>query len=381
MNISIIHPFFDSIGGAEQITMILLKILHELGYKVKLYTVIPPILTPNNTQIISIKKLIKENDNLPPILNIIIRNVIPSRLKRLMQEKKITSMALDNEKIVFVMGGNMPFLKTSNAKAYVYCNSIFDSEGQYIIKQFSGPKSIYNNIIKTIIQKKYQAFLNTNAQLITNSFYTKSKIMERFGKTSVLIYPPVDLDKFKNKSETPKKDQIASIIRISPEKNPLQLIDIILKSNYPAQIGCSGKDKVSEDLYQTLLQKTRTRNITFYYNIPDIRIDNLLAHSKIYLQSSQETFGIAVIEAMASGCIPIVPNNSANIETVPFVELRFENKEEAIIKIKEAMNGKYDYLLPNLKTHLEKFSILKFKESISTLITHNKMIKQNNQIC
>ncbi len=45
---------------------------------------------------------------------------------------------------------------------------------------------------------------------------------------------------------------------------------------------------------------------------------NLLGRSKVIIApSEQETFGIGVVEAMACGCIPIVPNKLSFVETVP----------------------------------------------------------------
>ena len=41
--------------------------------------------------------------------------------------------------------------------------------------------------------------------------------------------------------------------------------------------------------------------------------------SKVYFHCSKETFGISIVESISAGCIPIVPNNSAHKETVPFV--------------------------------------------------------------
>ena len=46
-----------------------------------------------------------------------------------------------------------------------------------------------------------------------------------------------------------------------------------------------------------------------------------------YLQTSEETFGVAVAEDVAAGCIPAVPGHTAHPETVPSAELRYCTEE------------------------------------------------------
>ena len=48
----------------------------------------------------------------------------------------------------------------------------------------------------------------------------------------------------------------------------------------------------------------------------------VLAGARAYLHASKETFGIAAAEAVAAGCVPVVPDSSAHAETVPFAGLR-----------------------------------------------------------
>ena len=52
-------------------------------------------------------------------------------------------------------------------------------------------------------------------------------------------------------------------------------------------------------------------------------MDDALGRARVYLHASKETFGIAVAEAVAAGCMPVVPDNSAHPETVPFAKLRY----------------------------------------------------------
>ena len=105
----------------------------------------------------------------------------------------------------------------------------------------------------------------------------------------------------------------------------------------------------------------------------NIKRNVLVTHlntSKVYFHCSDETFGISVIEAIAAGCIPIVPNNSANKETVPFEELRYRENdlEDARTKIKKALDGEFDHLQKPLCDSIQKFSQQNFQQSFLRFI-------------
>jgi len=92
--------------------------------------------------------------------------------------------------------------------------------------------------------------------------------------------------------------------------------------------------------------------------------------AKVYLHTSKETFGISVIESIAAGCIPIVPDNSAHKETVPFNELRYQenNISDAQEKIKKAINGVFDKFLDPLRESIKIYDKNQFKKLIISYI-------------
>ena len=94
----------------------------------------------------------------------------------------------------------------------------------------------------------------------------------------------------------------------------------------------------------------------------------MLGRARAYLHASSETFGIAVVEAIAAGCVPVVPNNSAHPETVPFAELRYRSEDEAAGIVRNALDGRYDHLLPGLQEHVQRFSEEAFQEKMLGII-------------
>ena len=91
-------------------------------------------------------------------------------------------------------------------------------------------------------------------------------------------------------------------------------------------------------------------------NRPRKELLELLAISKIIFTASKETFGIATVEGIASGCVPIVPDNSAHPETVPIPCYRYLNDIEAVQMINYAMDNTNEENIEKIQLHIKKFS-------------------------
>ena len=94
----------------------------------------------------------------------------------------------------------------------------------------------------------------------------------------------------------------------------------------------------------------------FHVNAAEAELDALLGGARAYLHPMPESFGIAAVEAIAAGCVPVVPDDSAHPEAVPFAELRYRTEAEAVEIVRGALGGRFDGLLPALKEHAQKFS-------------------------
>jgi glycosyltransferase involved in cell wall biosynthesis len=85
------------------------------------------------------------------------------------------------------------------------------------------------------------------------------------------------------------------------------------------------------------------KNYTLRTNVPEEELTQILQESRVYVHLRNESFGISPIEALASGCVPLVLNSSALVEFFPeefrwcdYVDLRkkivkyMESTEESI---------------------------------------------------
>jgi len=81
-----------------------------------------------------------------------------------------------------------------------------------------------------------------------------------------------------------------------------------------------------------------------------------------------EHFGISTVEAIAQGCIPIVHNSGGQKEIVPFRELRFDDKIEAVEIIRSLRKKDNSEMRSKLQENIKKFSEKNYKQNILGLI-------------
>jgi len=343
MKIGLIHKSFQSLGGSEKTTLSLIQALKKTDHYSTLYTLkAPSIEETRNFKIQEFKK--KKIPFLPSF-----------RTKKLFREA-------EKEDVLVFIGGGFSLYRTKASNVILYCHSTFKKELQYAYKEFRGLKKTFKKKQQKELQKTFSYLQDNKIKLISNSKFTQKEIKNSFRRDSIVIYPPVNIKTMSKFYHLPKTKKVITLTRFSPMKNLDNAIQIATGAGLKHEFIGIAKKKAEINLYSELEKKSRGKDISLYSNLPQNRIDLLLSSAKVYFQPSVETFGIAVVEAISAGCIPIVPNNSAHFETVPFRSLRFEDKDEAIKKLQLAVSGEFDYLRPELRKHIEKFSIQIFQE-------------------
>lgn len=172
-------------------------------------------------------------------------------------------------------------------------------------------------------------------KFLANSQYTKKNIIDRWKQNEdeiSVIYPPIMTKQFKPASI--KKNQIIHVSRLAaprPEadKGHKQMIEAFRTM---CDAGLTGwtfhlVGQVQDQSYvQKLKQYARGYPIAFHESIPFSQLQKLYAESKIYWHmtgitmphelGAQEHFGMTTVEAMSSGCVPIVFNSGGQSEIV-----------------------------------------------------------------
>lgn len=217
------------------------------------------------------------------------------------------------------------FLKDYDVLIYLTDGSFFFSPAKKNFVHFQMP---IENPRSNFFWEKIK--INSWKGAIFNSYFTKNYIEKEWPIKGVVIYPPVDINVFKPRR---KKQQILTVgfFSLSKPKKHEVLIEAfkrlsrrILKEGWQLAIA-GGVDESSRDYLKSLRILARGYNIKFYPNVGFKELLNLYGESLIYWHAAGfgendpkkfEHFGISTVEAMSSGCIPIVINLGGQPEII-----------------------------------------------------------------
>lgn len=129
---------------------------------------------------------------------------------------------------------------------------------------------------------------------IANSNYVANRIKKYYQRDSVVVYPPVDVEKFQPTSEKNIKDYFLFVSRLVSYKKCDLVVEAFNDLKLPLKIIGRGPEKAN------LVKKARG-NIEFLGYLSDAEIKKYYAEAKAFIFAAEEDFGIVPVEAMASG--------------------------------------------------------------------------------
>ena len=160
-------------------------------------------------------------------------------------------------------------------------------------------------------------------KFVVNSRFTKRFIDAEFGVDSQVLYPPIDTAGFVPGKKTNTILYVGRFSHLTQLKNPHLLVDIFKKihPHIPGwQLILAGGSGVGTDnRYISALKKSiGTLPVSLILNPQLSQLQKLYSQAKIFWSATGfgadekleplkvEHFGIAVVEAMSAGCVPIV---------------------------------------------------------------------------
>ncbi|XHH09321.1 MAG: glycosyltransferase [Candidatus Bathyarchaeia archaeon] len=198
--------------------------------------------------------------------------------------------------------------------------------------------------------------------VLANSHYTAHEIEAFSGKKAHVLYPPYT-SSIKNFVAQTKQDLVVTTSRFEQNKKLEKIPKIAAKTSSHVQFAVIGRlyDKAILGHLQAQVKKLGlTERVKFYPDLPAKQKLQMLATAKVYLHTMVgEHFGISIVEAMASGCIPVSHNSGGMVEFVP-AENRYETVEQAAGIINSAIGGWSEDKTVEPKQIAEQFSINNF---------------------
>jgi len=299
----IVHALFDALGGVEIFALRLAQALIDEGFQVD-------ILTSTPVDSAKIREIYGELE-LPSFIVKRVREaeamirLMPGRLvrlRRLLVYRRYRSFLEESRfkyDLVIDTQSNLP---TPVDISYIHFPVLLPTRSGGLLW------SIYNGLVK-LIASSYKT--PRSGRVLANSTWTAHMVYRVYGIIPDVLYPPVDIDYFREASMNSNREKIiVTISRFSPEKKLEKILDVARElPDYTFIIVGStglGSEKVIEDLKERI-DKLKLRNVELKPNLPRSQLRELLEEALFYLHPEfTEHFGIAVVEAMSAGCIPIV---------------------------------------------------------------------------
>jgi len=283
---------------------------------------------------------------------------------------------IDSNNTSFLMPPRIPVL------SYVYYPRISRLKSKSLtIHNPDGPQKSWMSINGAILKMLALGYtfqtIQTNNLVVAISKFTQNAFRSAFPgykKNIPIIYPPVDSNDLPKVAWEDRDNIVCSAGRFSPEKN--QMAQIRLAERTPDfQFNLVGFAEPGNTYYQRCkqyCQQNQVSNVTFYPNISSNEKKSLMQASKFFIHPIiNEPFGITTVEAILSGCIPLVHNSGGQKEVVPNKELRFDNMDALQTVFKDCTASKNRFIKIQsalVKNCRENFTTERFREKFNTIL-------------
>lgn len=190
------------------------------------------------------------------------------------------------------------------------------------------------------------------------------RIERVYRRRADLIYPPVDLARFSI------SDRLENYFLIVSRLNPYKRIDLVVEAfnrlGLPLLIIGSGP-------HEAVLRKQAKKNITFLGRVSEEALATYLSGCRAFLFPGEEDFGIAPVEAMASGRPVIAYGRGGALETVleGVTGLFFQKQspEDLIDAVRRFESMEFDP--QKIRAHAGQFGQEIFKAKMRSYLSEN----------
>lgn len=190
---------------------------------------------------------------------------------------------------------------------------------------------------------------------IANSSAVAERIKIYYGQESTIIYPPVDMQRFRNLAIDGKRQGFMALGRLVPYKRFDIAMQACAKLGVPLTVYGSGPDAKR-------LQAFTTKDVRIVPGANDRQIAAALAKAEGYIFPQEEDFGITQVEALAAGTpvIAFAKGGALDVITEGKTGIFFkEQTPESLAKAIARFNS-LRFVPKLLQAHAEQFSEERF---------------------
>ena len=301
MKLAIIHDFLNQYGGAERVVGYFLRIFPG----VPLYT---SIYFPDDTF-----KLFR-NENITTTFMQKIPG-IRKYYKKLffLYPRAFRSLKLRDYEILLGSSSSYShFINKCKDSVHInYCYTpprfLWETESYLTGEKVSGVMSLAARPVIHYLRKMDLRQSKRIDHYIAISEYVRNKIAKTYNRESVVIYPPIEVKKYRFRKD--KDDYYIVVSRLKGYKRvdiAIEAFNILGKKLLIVGIG--------ED--ENNLRKISGENIKFLGSVSDSKLLDLYSRAKALVFTGREDFGLTPIEAQASGTPVVAYGEGGILETI-----------------------------------------------------------------
>ncbi len=198
---------------------------------------------------------------------------------------------------------------------------------------------------------------------VTNSEATRGRIQKYYGREAVVIYPPVDVQRFIPTSS--HRGYFLVVSRLTPYKRVELVIQAFNKLELPLVIAGEGRERAR-------LERLAGPHVTFRGFVDDRELPALYAGARAVLFAGEDDFGIVPVEAMASGKPVIAYRRGGVLESVieGVTGEFFDEPVEAVLAetVRQFLEKEGSYSRTVIRSRAEEFSPERFRDRMQRFI-------------
>jgi glycosyltransferase involved in cell wall biosynthesis len=303
MKIAIFHDYIGAMGGAERVVLSLARELKA------------DVIT-TDVDIDTVRMMGFEDINIISLG----RTVKIAPLKQISACLLFARCDFSKKYDFFIFSNNWAhFAARKHKPNLLYCQStplrVFYDLYDIYNKQQSFFSSLWFRIWVGLHRKLYEYYMDHVDVIIANSTSIQERVKKYLNRTSKVVYPPVDISRFRFEEYD---DFWLSVNRLYPEKRiELQLEAFRQTPDEKLLIVGGYAEADRSSIYARELMKVFPKNVLLLGTVPDDELILLYSRCKAFIITSiQEPFGMAPVEAMASGKPVVGVREGGCLETV-----------------------------------------------------------------
>ncbi len=196
---------------------------------------------------------------------------------------------------------------------------------------------------------------------VANSQTTRRRIHEFYGRESIVIHPPVDVDRF---SVSQVEDYALMVTEVVGHKRVEVALEAARRAGHPIKVVGTGPEL-------TALKTKFAGSAEFLGRVPDGELAKLYAGARMFVMANVEEFGIAAVEAQAAGRPVVAAAAGGALETVIPGETGILVPEDDVDAFAEAFRyTDFERFSPlAAQRNAARFSLATFKERMRSAVS------------